>query len=88
MKAQKVHSHDGRGVVTKRSVTGPRRCGKSCYSSKKMAKQRASELRKELQEPIEAYKCYRCHAWHLGHPPGWREANGREKSIVTRKDTQ
>lgn len=86
MKAQKVHTHDGRSLLAKREVTGPRRCGKSCYSAKKQAKQRAVELSKRLGEPIEAYKCFKCHAFHVGHPPGWREANGREPSVVSRQD--
>lgn len=73
MRPVKTHSAQGR-LVAKRNVVGPRRCRKQCYTSKKIAKARAVAVSKEIGEPIHAYKCVPCHAWHIGHPPGWKEA--------------
>lgn len=70
MRPQKTHSAQGR-LIAKHQVIGARRCGKQCYANKKLAKARAVEARKRTDEPIEAYKCFKCHAYHLGHRPGW-----------------
>jgi hypothetical protein len=65
---------DGR-MISKSKVADRSRCGKQAYSSRKIAKQRAAFSSKMTGEKIEAYKCRNgCHAWHLGHPPGSREA--------------
>lgn len=49
--------------------TGRGRCPKTAYSSKKAAKAMAHQQTRNSGELIEAYHCYRCHCYHLGHPP-------------------
>lgn len=67
--------------VTRTPVLGADRarcgCGKQTYSSKKLAKAVAKAQSRATGEPIEAFHCFRAHGYHLGHPPGWRERNGR-----------
>lgn len=48
------------------------RCGKLTYATKKIAKAKARVSAKMSGELIEAYHCYPCHGWHIGHPPGSR----------------
>lgn len=52
-------------------------CGKRIYTSRKAAAFVAKAKAKELGEPIVAYHCGTCHGHHIGHPAGWRKANGR-----------
>lgn len=48
------------------------RCGKLTYSTKKVAKAKARISARESGEDIEAYHCYPCHGYHIGHAPGSR----------------
>lgn len=80
MRPKKTHAPNGR-LVGKTDIVGPRRngCPKNRYASKKVAKQRAIASAKLLNEPIHAYKCPKgCHAWHIGHPIGWRAQQMRD----------
>lgn len=71
MKARKVRLEDGT-LVRVQSVRAPR-CGKLAYPSKKVAKAKAAEQRRNTGEMIRAYHCEDgCHAWHMGHPWGQR----------------
>lgn len=68
----RVIVHDD-GRVTRAKVARTSRCGKHAYSSRKLALQAAAEARRDTGELIQAYHCPgRCHAWHIGHPPGTR----------------
>lgn len=46
-------------------------CGKHVYTTKKLAKQVAAQVRREHGENVHAYHCVDpCHGWHIGHPKG------------------
>jgi cytochrome c5 len=60
------------GLVVRPAWVRAPRCSKLAYPSKKVAKQRAAAESRATGERIEAYHCYRCHAYHIGHPPGSR----------------
>lgn len=61
-----------------RRLTKPSGCAKQCYRNRKVALQKAAEATKRTGEPIKAYRCVLgCHGFHIGHAPGWKEANGR-----------
>ena len=50
----------------------PLRCaGKNQYRSFFIAEKRAAQANGYLHDsrPIEAYKCYACYWWHIGHAP-------------------
>ncbi len=64
----------GRTVIRRKTVPSDR-CGKQAHSSRKIAAAAAKRASKESGERIEVYHCRRgCHAWHIGHPPGTKEA--------------
>lgn len=52
------------------------RCGKLVYPSKKIAQEKAKASTKSSGELIEAYHCFACHGYHIGHPPGSRAIDG------------
>ena len=45
-------------------------CGKVRYAGKKIAKAAAAQRSKDIGEPLTAYRCAECHAFHLGHVYG------------------
>jgi hypothetical protein len=49
---------------------------KRCFSGRKLALAAASDRQRESGEPWEAYHCDLHHAWHIGHPKGWRRSHG------------
>ena len=62
---------DNEGQVTRTKVDRRGRgCDKFCYSSKKIALAAARQQRVLSGENIQAYHCFTCHSYHLGHPPG------------------
>lgn len=58
------------GVVRRSRVTYDTPCGKFAYATRKLAKTVAKQQTRESGENLVAYHCYRCHAHHVGHPPG------------------
>lgn len=60
------------------------RCeSKMTYPGRKVAAGIASRERARSGEPIGYYHCVRCHGFHLGHPPGWRAAQGYRAGVVS-----
>lgn len=69
MKARRiVNLADGRVHVSRTAPSA--QCGKTAYTSKKVALHAAAMSRHHTGENIRAYKCGPCHCWHIGHPPG------------------
>lgn len=68
------------GKVHKLRRSKPRRCWcqKLAYSSRKDALNQAAIARRDSGEDIRAYKCPYGHCWHIGHPPGVKEATSAE----------
>lgn len=66
------------GRVSRTKIRPFSACGKFLYTGRKIAKAAAKEQTRATGELIEAYRCGRCHGWHIGHPPGSRgEVTGR-----------
>lgn len=59
------------GQVSRTKILERTPCGKQGYTSRKLAATKAKRSSKETGERIEAYRCERCHVWHIGHPPGY-----------------
>jgi hypothetical protein len=60
------HEH----VVQHAPANGLRGCnGKRSYPNHADAARVAKQARRNLDEPLEAYKCQHCHDWHIGQPP-------------------
>lgn len=61
---------DPLGRITRlKTLRRGRVCPKQAYASKKHAKAVAAHQSKLMGEVIEAYHCFTCHAFHIGHPP-------------------
>lgn len=58
------------GTAYRPKVERSARCGKLTYSTKKIAKNKAREASRISGDRIEAYHCYPCHGYHIGHVPG------------------
>ncbi|MEP0846039.1 MAG: hypothetical protein HRF50_04360 [Phycisphaerae bacterium] len=50
-------------------------CGKLCFCRAR-ARYKASRARSIHGQPVHAYHCVRCHAWHLGSLVSWSETMG------------
>lgn len=61
--------YDDAGHAHRDPVVVSARCGKYTYATKKLAKANARAQSRASGETIEAYHCYPCHGYHLGHPP-------------------
>lgn len=57
------------GKVVRRKAGRWCPCGKVAYSSRKLATTTAKRQTRQAGEDVEAYHDFRCHAWHVGHPP-------------------
>lgn len=56
--------------------------GHTCRKRRYVRKQAAAVAKrqaKQLGEPIGHYHCEQCHAWHTGHPPGWKAREERRR---------
>lgn len=42
-------------------------CGKWAYGTRRQAKNQERRARTEGGDHLNAYRCPRCHLWHLGH---------------------
>lgn len=60
---------DTEGQAFREQARRSDRCGKLAYVSKKEAKARAKAQTRFSGEYIEAYHCFACHCYHIGHPP-------------------
>lgn len=67
MRPRTIQTDEG---VRRSPVRHETRCGKFAYASRKLARTVAAKVRREAGENVEAYHCYPCHAYHVGHPPG------------------
>lgn len=81
-----VTDHDGFTRRILRAVTSPdgdglRRCGEKRQLNHNQARSSAARIAKELDEPVEAYKCPYCRRWHIGHPTGWRYIRNEQRQI-------
>lgn len=79
MRSRRIRTSDG-VIVGRTKVLKRTPCGKNGYTSRKLALAAAAAARRATGEPIDAYKCTRCHLHHIGHPPGWRAAQARNAS--------
>lgn len=67
MRATVRYDSDGRAYRDRIGKSAA--CNKQTYATKKLAKERAGYQSRSSGEHIEAYHCFRCHCFHLGHPP-------------------
>lgn len=71
MRTRRFHDADG-SIITKSKIVTETACGKRGYTSRKIAAAMAARVRRETGEPMQVYHCTDvCHAFHIGHPPGW-----------------
>lgn len=71
MRTRRHHHSDGT-LAAKSKVIPHTPCGKAGYTTRKIAAAAAARVRRETGEPVEVYHCDEgCHAFHIGHPPGW-----------------
>lgn len=60
---------------------------KKRISSKKHALAAAHRMTKTVGELMQAYKCLKCHCWHIGHAERYRDREERYVAALG-KDTQ
>lgn len=51
--------------------------GKKDYPNKPMAEWAAKTMRRQTDDPVIAYHCTTCHAWHLANRTPGRRKRGR-----------